>query len=76
MQEESACASGASGAAMEAMQADSHPASAATGSGLECSGVDYSFLGPIPTVTNTLMSSIMLTEEVMCACWSCSNVWY
>jgi len=66
MKEDSACASGASGAALEATQAGSNPDTAATGSALECIGLKWSVLGPIPTVTNTLTSAIMLAEEVMC----------
>jgi len=76
MQEESVCASGTSGTALEAMQADSCSPSAASSSRLHCTGVDCSLLGPIPIMTNTLMSSIMLAEQVMCECWSSSNVFH
>jgi len=71
MKEDSVCASGASAAVVEANPAEGTPLNAATGPGGECSGVQWSLLGPIPTPSNTLSSSIMLAEEVMCACCRC-----
>jgi len=71
MKEDNACASEASTTALEATKAGNNPDSAATGSALDCIGMKGSVVGPIPTVTNTLTSEIMLAAEVMCVCGRC-----